>query len=459
LTITEAGRALRNRGVSSAELTEQSLAQIDRLNPQFNAFLTVTAAEARASAARADKELAASQDRGPLHGMPIALKDVFCTEGIRTTCGSLLFKNHIPAYNSAVTDLLAQAGTVLTGKTGLHELAYGITSNNPHFGTIRNPHDPTRIPGGSSGGSAAAVASGMVPAAMGSDTGGSIRIPASFCGLVGLKPTSGRVSRYGVMPLDFSLDHMGPLTRTVRDAALVLQAIAGYDHRDDTSSRHPIGQYLPAEEPAIKGLRIGRPTNFYFDRLEPEVRQAVDQAFQNAESLGAHVIPLEVPDIAAMNVVARIILMSEASALLQPYLEDRAKFGSDVLALFDQGRALPATDYINAQRLRRLMQQDYARIWQRIDVLFTPTSPIRAPRIGEATVLIDGTPEDTRMASTRFVRAFNLMGWPALSLPLPSATLPIGLQIVAPAFEEARILQVAAAMEQISPPAGQLNAA
>jgi len=448
LTITEAASALRSRKITSAELTEESLAQIERFNPKFNAFLTITAEEARAAAVKADRELAAGKDRGPLHGIPIALKDVFCTKGIRTTCGSLLFENNVPTYNSAVTDLLSQAGTVLTGKTGLHELAYGITSNNPHFGTIRNPHDPSRIPGGSSGGSAAAVASGMVPAAMGSDTGGSIRIPASFCGLVGLKPTSGRVSRFGVMPLDFSLDHMGPLTRTVRDAALILQAIAGHDSRDDTSSRHLVEQYLPPDNPQIKGLRIGRPTTFYFERLEPEVREAVDHAFRHAESLGAQIIPVAVPDIAAINVVARVILMSEACALLEPYLHTREKFGADVLALFDQGRALPATDYINAQRLRRLLQRDYARVWRDIDVLFTPTSPIRAPRIGEASVMIDGTPEDVRMASTRFVRGFNLMGWPALSLPLPSTTLPIGLQIIAPAFQEARLLNVASAIEQ-----------
>ena len=450
MTVTESAHALRSGQISSVELTRQSLATIARLNPQLNAFITVTEAQALAAASQADVLLASGKDCGALHGIPIALKDVFCTEGIRTTCGSRLFETNVPSYNSTVTNLLSAAGTVLTGKTGLHELAYGITSDNPHFGTIRNPHDPTRIPGGSSGGSAAAVASGMVPAAMGSDTGGSIRIPAAFCGLVGLKPTSGRVSRFGVMPLDFSLDHMGPLTCTVRDAALMLQAIAGHDHRDDTSSRHPVGQYLPPDRPTVSGLRVGRPDNFYFDRLELEVRHAVDGAFRQAETLGAHIVPLKVPDIAAMNVVARVILMSEASALLEPYLNRRELFGSDVLALFDQGRAISATDYINAQRLRRAMQQDYAKIWRHVDVLFTPTSPIRAPKIGETSIVIDGVEEDTRMASTRFVRAFNLMGWPAISLPLPSASLPIGLQIVAPAFEEARILNVAAVLETAS---------
>jgi aspartyl-tRNA(Asn)/glutamyl-tRNA(Gln) amidotransferase subunit A len=449
LTITEAAPALRARKISSKELTEEAFARIALQNGALNAYITVTEIDGRAAAAQADRNFSAGLDRGPLQGIPIALKDVFNTKGIRTTCGSLLFEHNVPQFDAAVTERLAEAGTVLTGKTGLHELAYGITSNNPHFGTIRNPHDPTRIPGGSSGGSAAAVASGMVPAAMGSDTGGSIRIPAAFCGLVGMKPTSGRVSRFGVKPLDFSLDHMGPLTRTVRDAALVLQAIAGHDERDDTSSRQPVDAYLPAEGASIAGLRIGRPENFYLDRLEPAVREAIDQAFRLAERLGAHIIPVTVPDIAAMNTVARVILMSEASALLEPYLDRRELFGSDVLALFDQGRALPATYYINAQRLRRQMQREYAKIWQFADVLFTPTSPIVAPAIGAGTVVIDGLEEDTRMAATRFVRSFNLLGWPALSLPCPVAggCLPIGLQIIGPAFHEARILLIAAALE------------
>jgi len=447
MTLIEAAIALRTGKVSSGELLENSLAQIARLNPSLNAFLTITDSTARAAARQADQELQQGIDRGPLHGMPVALKDVFSTKDIRTTAGSLLFKDHVPTRDSAVTERLAQAGTVLVGKTGLHELAYGITSNNPHFGAIRNPCDLTRIPGGSSGGSAAAVASGMVPAAMGSDTGGSIRIPAAFCGLVGLKPTSGRVSRFGVLPLDFTLDHMGPLTRTVRDAALILDAIAGHDRRDDTSSTHPTEPYTPGPDPKIRGRRIGRPENFYLERLEPEVREAVERAFQIAQSLGAHIIPITVPDIAAMNAVARVILMSEASAVLEPYLDCREFFSPDVLVLLDQGRLLPATDYINAQRLRRLMQQEYAKIWTEIDILITPTSPICAPPIGAATVEIEGLQEDTRMTATRFVRAFNLMGWPALSLPLPTDGLPIGLQLIAAPFHEATLLIAAAAFE------------
>jgi aspartyl-tRNA(Asn)/glutamyl-tRNA(Gln) amidotransferase subunit A len=293
----------------------------------------------------------------------------------------------------------------------------------------------------------------MVFAAMGSDTGGSIRIPASYCGVVGLKPTSGRVSRYGVMPLDFSLDHMGPLTRSVRDAALILNVIAGYDERDDSSSHRPVEDYLPPGGVSFDGARIGIPENFFFERIDPEVEESVRSAVREAQRLGAEIVPVRVPDIAAINVVGRVILMCEASALLEPYLDAdsgrRGDFGADVLLLLDQGRLLAATDYVNAQRLRRQMQRDFAAVWKRVDCLFTPATPITAPPIGAPTVRIQGSEEDTRIASTRLARSLNVLGVPALSMPCGfSATgMPIGLQIVAPAFAEARLLRIAAAME------------
>jgi len=448
MTIAEAAAALRARRVSSLELTTECLHQI-AARPELNAFITVTTDLARAQAAAADQELAAGHDRGPLHGVPVALKDVFRTRGIRTTCGSPLFSGYVPDHDAAVTTKLREAGAVLLGKTGLHELAYGISSNNPHFGTIRNPHNPDCIPGGSSGGSAVAVAAGMALAAMGSDTGGSIRIPAAFCGIVGLKPTSGRVSRYGVMPLDYSLDHMGPLTNSVEDAALVLNAIAGHDSRDDTSSRRPVEDYRPRCGARLDGLRIGWPRNFFFDRLDRAVSDAIHSMSARAQRLGAVIIPVDVPDMAAINAVGRVILMSEASALFEKHLHQRDKFGDDVRLLLDQGRFLSAADYINAQRLRRGMQRAFAAAVAEVDVLFTPTAPIGAPRIGAATVDIDGQAEDTRMASTRLVRALNVLGVPALSIPagFTAEHLPIGLQIVARPFAEKLLLQVGCALE------------
>lgn len=445
MTLLEAASALRRGETSPAELTAAALQAIERLNPSTNAMQVVMADVAREQARQAGEELARGQGRGPLHGIPVALKDLFYTKGVRTTGGSKLFANYIPDYDAAVVERLRAGGAIVVGKTGMHELAYGITSSNPHYGVIRNPWDRDRIPGGSSGGSGAAVAAGMAFMAMGSDTGGSIRIPASFCGVVGLKPTYGRVSRYGAMPLGFSLDHMGPLARSVRDAGAVLNVIAGYDPRDETTSRRPLENYVPDPEPPIRGLRIGLPENFYFERLDPDVEAAVRDAFRTAESHGAEVVPLRVPDIAAINTVARAILLGEASALMEPHLEKRDLFGADVLALLDQGRLLPATDYINAQRLRRVMQREFAAVWSRVDCLLTPTTPTAAPRIGETSTVIAGESEDVRLAATRLVRGINLLGLPAVSIPCGSDRrgLPIGLQIIGQPFAEALILRVA----------------
>lgn len=449
MTILEAAQALRKKEISSSELTAQSLQRIQHWNPKINAILTVLDETARKEASRADRELANGVDRGPLHGIPIAVKDVFSTKGIRTTCGSAIFKDYVPDCDAAVVEKLSAAGAVLVGKAGLHELAYGITSNNPHFGPIRNPWDPTRIPGGSSGGSAAAVSAEMVFMAMGSDTGGSIRIPAAFCGITGLKPTFGRVSRYGVMPLDFSLDHMGPLTRSVRDAAVVLEAIAGYDSRDDSSSRRPVTRYVPDTGCSIRQVRIAWPENFYLERLDPDVEAAVGRMAKTAGALGAEIVPVRVPDIAAINGVGRVILLSEASALMEPYLDRRELFGADVLALLEQGRLLPATDYVNAQRLRRRMQTDFHALWSKVDCLFTPTTPMAAPRIGETVATLGGLTEDVRLAATRLVRGINALGLPAISIPcgLDRQAMPLGLQIIGKPFAEALILRVAAALE------------
>jgi aspartyl-tRNA(Asn)/glutamyl-tRNA(Gln) amidotransferase subunit A len=450
MNILEAGALLRAKKISSAELVRQALTAIERLNPRLNAFLTVMGEPALAAAKKRDEELAAGIDLGPLHGLPVAVKDMYCTRGVLTTSGSKIFGCHVPDHDAAVVERLNSAGAILVGKTNQHELAYGITSNNPHYGAVRNPWDTDCIPGGSSGGSGAAVAAGISFIAMGSDTGGSIRIPASYCGVVGLKPTTGRVSRFGAIPLDFTLDHMGPLTRTVRDAAITLRVIAGYDPRDESSSRVPVPDYLAACEGAsIKGLRLGVPRNFYFDHADPEVKDAVLRLASAAERLGAVLVECNVPDIAAMNTIGRVILLSEASAVMAPYVSQRDKFGADVLALLDQGRLLPATSYINAQRLRRIYQQQFRSVWKDIDILLTPATPITAPRIGQNEVALGGAIEDVRLASTRLVRAVNVLGLPALSIPcgLSKLNLPIGAQLIGPAWSEARLLRAGAALE------------
>ena len=375
VTISEAAGRLRRRRVSSAELTAAALARIERLNPPLNAFITVTAEMATARAREADKELAAGRDRGPLHGIPVAAKDLFWTRGVRTTAGSRIFENFVPESDAAVVERLDAAGAVPLGKLNMHELAYGVTSANPHFGPVRNPWDTGAARADRAAESGAAVAAGMVYAALGSDTGGSIRIPAAFCGVVGLKPTYGRVSRFGAMPLGYRLDHMGPLAGSVRDAALVLNAIAGYDRRDPSCSRRPAVDYVPEEGCSIRRLRIGFPENFYLERLDPDVESAVRGAIARAGSLGAEIRPIRVADVEALNAVGRVILLAEAAAALEPYLGDRGRFGADVLALLDQGRLIPATDYINAQRLRRKCGANSTGLWSQVDCLLPPRPP------------------------------------------------------------------------------------
>ena len=449
MTIREAASALRERRLSSVELARHALERIERLNPKLNAFITLTAESALERAGLADAELAAGRDRGPLHGIPIAHKDLFYTRGVRTTGGSKVYERFVPDYDAYVVEKLDAAGAVSLGKLNMHELAFGITSGNPHFGPVRNPWNPEHIPGGSSGGSAAAVASEMVFAATASDTGGSIRIPASLCGTVGLKPTYGRVSRFGTLPLAFSLDHMGPLARTVRDAALVLNAIAGYDPRDPASAERPVEDFVPEAGCAIRGLRIGVPEAFFFERLDPEVESAVRASVKRAGTLGATIRMVRLPDMATLNAIGQLIQLCEVAAVVEPQVGNRAQFGADVLALVDQGRLLPATDYINAQRLRRQYQLEFRRIWEEVDCLVTPTTPIPAPPIGATSVRVAGRDEEVRPTLTRLVRGFNYLGLPALSIPCgrTAAGLPIGLQLAGPPFQESRILQVGAALE------------
>lgn len=428
MTIEEAARKLRAGALSAVELAQESLRRVREQQPQINAFITITEEIALGQARRADEELARGIDRGPLHGIPYALKDLFETRGIRTTAGSKIFADYIPERDAAVYAKLTEAGAVLVGKTNTHELAYGITNDNPHFGPVRNPHDPNRISGGSSGGSAAAVAADTVFFAMGTDTGGSICVPAAFCGCVGLKPTFGRVNHAGVIPLSSSMDHVGPLTRSVRDAELVMGTIS---------------DFTPDRDSALTGRRVGIPINFFRDLLAPPVSEAFEEAIRHAEGLGAEIVPITVPDPVKINTIARVIQLSEASAFLQPHLHRRGDFGADVLALLDQGRLISATDYVNAQRLRQLYRSQWDSVWEKVDIVFTPTVSIEPPLIGQEKV--DG--EDVRLILTRLVRPFNALGYPSISIPLKTSSLPRALQIVAKAPNDSLVLSVARSLE------------
>jgi aspartyl-tRNA(Asn)/glutamyl-tRNA(Gln) amidotransferase subunit A len=438
MTIEEAAQGLRARKFSSRELVDESLRRIAQSNPKINAFITVTEESAKTRAAHADEELAKGIDRGPLHGLPIAHKDLMMTRGVRTTAGSKIFADFVPDIDADVVKMLDDAGAVMVGKTGLHELAYGITSNNPHFGAVRNPWDVERIVGGSSGGSGAALAAGLVFMATGTDTGGSIRIPSSFCGTVGLKPTYDRVSRRGVMPLGITLDHIGPMARTVREVAVSFNTML-----------HGSGVAVPPANADIRGLRIGLPENFYFDRLDLDVAGAVRRAVQTAAALGARIVDVRVPDIDALNTVGRVLLVVEAVANLGPYLHRRADFGTDVLALLDQGRLLSGADYVDAQRLRKMMVAEFSKLWTQVDCVLTPCTPTAAPKIGQTTMEVGGVTDDVRLATTRMMRAINVLGIPSLAMPcgFSEGGLPLGMQILGAPRNEEMLLRIGAALE------------
>ncbi len=439
MNVREIGRLLRARKISCVELVEQTLADIEKRDV-FRCLITVTGQEALSQAAERDKDLAAGIDRGPFHGIPTAHKDLFYTRGVRTTGGSLIFRDFVPEFDATVVTKLRTAGAVSMGKANLHELAYGITSKNPHYGFVLNPVDVTRIAGGSSGGSAALVAGRFVPMSLGTDTGGSIRIPASYCGIVGLKPTYDRVSRCGVLPLAFSLDHVGPLGSCVEDCALAMNAIAGSKGVDFN---------LPVLRD-LRGVRVGVPGKFFFDRVAEEVAGAVKKSIFEMERGGASVSEIQVPNLSDMNLAARVVQLAETAALYAHYTEP-SMFGEDVWALIQQGKTITGHDYVNAQRLRTLFRREFHALWKEIDLLVTPTTPIAAPRLDQTRVKIGKEEEDTRMASTRLVRAMNYIGEPALSMPCgkTASGLPIGMQLISRPFSEPRLLQIAKTIETV----------
>ena len=451
LTITDLAPRIERGELSPVEIAQHLLGLIEKRQPRLNAFITVTAEHALAQARQAEQEIRAGNYRGKLHGIPYAAKDLFYTKGIKTTIGSKIMDNFIPDFDCAVIEKLSAAGAVMLGKAGLHEWAYGITSNNPHYGAIRNPWDTDRIPGGSSGGSTSALAGGLCSFSLGSDTGGSIRIPASFCGLVGLKPTFGRVSRYGVFPLGHTLDHAGPFGRTVRDTAEVYYAMAGGDPRDESCSDQPVIEPSLGPEPTLAGRTLGVPENFYFDGLHPDIEAAVRKAISVLEGLGAELVSIKVPDIEEFNEIGRLILLAEATSVHEKRLrERRSEIGDDVRALFDQGRFIRASEYLNAQRRRRALIDAFNELLGSVDAIVTPTIPVPPAKIGQNTLTVAGVEQNVRIATTRNARALNLTGLPLLSVPcgFTEDNLPIGLQIIGRLWDEAGILEIGHAYEQ-----------
>jgi aspartyl-tRNA(Asn)/glutamyl-tRNA(Gln) amidotransferase subunit A len=444
LSITEASKQIRSGEITSVELTRAYLDQIERLEPRINAFITVTDELALEQAEMLDQELKNGQWRGPMHGIPIALKDNINTAGILTTGASALFKDRVPETDAVVTERLRNSGSVLLGKLNMHEFAFGGTSSSTFYDPVHNPWKLDHIPGGSSGGSAAAVAARMCAGALGTDTAASIRMPASFCGIVGLKATYGLVSIRGIFPLSESLDNVGPMCRTVADTALMLQALAGYDAKDISSIKADIPKYMSAVGAPVKQMRLGIPEGFYFDDLQPDVKTAMDEAVKVLEHITSSTQQVTLPERPAFPPI-----ISEAWSYHKEYLEDEANhalYTDETLGRLLDLEGIPRHDYIEAIRQLTLSRKAIDRVFEDVDVLITPTSPAVAHPIGEPWPQTnDVIPELT----TRNTLPFNYYGIPTISVPcgFDRNGLPIGMQISGPRLGELAVLSLAHAYE------------
>jgi aspartyl-tRNA(Asn)/glutamyl-tRNA(Gln) amidotransferase subunit A len=444
-SISDLAPRLRRREISPVEITRECLGRIEKLNPSLNAFITVTSESALAEARKAEEEISEGRWRGPLHGIPIALKDLIDTAGVRTTSGSALHEHRVPAEDAEVVRRLRRAGAVFVGKNNLHEFAYGGSSLVSHFGDIHNPWDVSRIAGGSSGGSAASVPGGMCCAAIGTDTAGSIREPAALCGCMGLKPTYGRVPSRGVIPLSKSLDHVGPLAASVTDAAIVLQAIAGYDASDITSAEVPVAEYVSALNDDAKSLRVGVPRAYFFEDLDTEVASAMGLALRGIETLVREVreVRLEVP-------TDRTLQAAESYAYHAEYVARTPDlYKAETLRRIRTGEKVSAADYMRRRSELEQERRAIQNVFSTVDLLVTPTTPIPAPGVAE----LKASPDALRPAELKLLRntrPFNVWGLPAISVPcgFTQNGLPIGLQIAGPHWREDLVLRLAHAYEQ-----------
>jgi len=447
LSIAEAAALIGKRKLSPVELTESCMQRIGSLDGRLRAFITVTREDALAAAQQAATAIAGGNYKGPLHGIPIALKDLFDTAGVPTTAGSKIMAERVPTEDAEVTVRLKAAGAVLLGKLNMHEFAFGITGVNPHYGGTYNPWDTTRMSGGSSSGAGAALASAMTLGALGTDTGGSIRTPASLCGITGLKPTYGRVSRRGITPLSWALDHAGPMARSAADAAIILKVIAGHDPQDETSSEEPVPDYTEAlKDQRLKHLRIGVPQEYFFDNVDDEVLKAIHAAILVLrDDLKAGVSEVSLPLIAEAPAAVSAIMLPEALAYHKRWLAERPQdYGEDVRARLEMGLLYPAVSYVQAQRFRSLIVEEWRqKVFDRVDLLAVPTTPVPAPSLDENDL-------QTTLTLTRFTGPFNLTGLPAISIPcgFTKGGLPIGMQLVGRWWDEATVLRAAHAYQQ-----------
>ncbi len=463
-SIGELGHHLERKSLSCRELVEVFLERTDRLDGQAKAYIEITANSARLAADRIDKSADIDRSKTPLLGIPFASKDLIDVAGVATTAGSRVLEGNIAQSNAYIIDRMFDAGAISLGKLNLHEFAYGATGENSRYGTATNAYDATRLAGGSSSGSASAVAFGLVPAAFGTDTGGSVRAPAALSGLVGLKPTLGRISTRGVIPFAWSLDHVGTLTRTVEDAALLFQAVAGFDPDDPMSVTETVDCEIPTGREDLAGLQVGVPRKFYFEHCDSEIGDACEHVLRFLERRGAAIREVDLPAMDHARTVSLTVQMPEAVSFHSRYLEERGDlYGRDFRAGLALGQCILAEHYVRAKRFMALYRQQTNAVLKDVDVLVTPTTPVIAPRIGTVSVKTDGLEEAAGNAITRFTTFFNMTGHPAITVPagMHSKGLPMGVQIVGRYFCESDIFKVAAAVtgdNRFSIPVPQLQA-
>lgn len=452
-TVTELSGLIKDKKISPVEVTQNLLDYVDQSNKDTNAYISVTADTALKRAKEAEQEISSGNYKGVFHGVPIALKDNIYFENEVTTMASKIHKDFVSKDDATVTARLREAGAVFTGKLNMHEYAWGIDNNNPHFGAVHNPWNPDKVPGGSSGGSGAAVASHSTYSSLGTDTAGSIRIPSSACGIVGLKPTHGRVSKFGVYPLAWTLDHVGPMAKSVADAAAMLTTIAGFDERDPTCADVPVNDYLSGLNGNVKGLKIGINEEYFFKDVDGPVEKIIRERIADLEKQGATVTTVSIPSLRNAEWVELATSLSEASAIHHSDLQTRPDdFGADIRFLFELGELFTAVDYLQAQQARRQLKIEFNAALEKVDVLIAPTLPFISPNIGDDKVNINGKQVDFIENCIRFTGPSNLTGLPAMTVPAGIAEkMPVGLQIIGRAFDEARLLNVGLAIEEMKP--------
>jgi aspartyl-tRNA(Asn)/glutamyl-tRNA(Gln) amidotransferase subunit A len=451
LSLTEVATAIARKRVSSREVTQSCLARIAQWQPCLNAFMAIEAEQALAAADAADEALAKGHHRGALHGVPLAHKDMYYDIGKVVTCGSKIRRDWVATTTATSLQRLKDAGTIRLGSLQMVEFAYGPTGHNPHYGAVHNPWNVHHITGGSSSGSGSAVAARLTFAALGSDTGGSIRMPAHFCGVTGLKTTVGRISRAGAMPLSQSLDTVGPLARTVDDCALLLGLMAGADASDPTAVGGDVPDYMAAAGGSLKGLKVGLPTAFYVDDLDADTARILDQTVATLKREGAQVLPVELPDQRQLTAACQFVLAVEAAAFHKRWLIERPQdYGAQVLMRLQNGLAMPAVSYLEAMRWRGPALAAHLAATAGVDAVLAPVAPAAAPTIAESDVGNSPDAEAMIQRLTRFTRPVNYLGLPSLAIPagFTAAGLPVGMQLIGRPFDEATLLRAGAAFQR-----------